>query len=354
MKKERIRTLTGVLLIIIIFAAGVRLLLSRHHNASADKLVIYGNVDIRQVELAFNANERIATMAVQEGDSIKKGQLLATLETERLMHAVQRAEALVLNQQENLAKLIAGSRPEEIRKARADVEAAAAEARNAELTYSRYHLLAAKDLISKQDADNARSANESGSARLMAAEAALELAVAGSRKEDIGSARASLRAGEAELAVAQRDLAYTSLYAPSDGVIQVRIMEPGDMASPQKPVYTLAITDPLWVRAYLPEPEMGKISLGMKADVTTDSYPGKSYKAWIGFISPTSQFTPKSVETKEVRTNLVFQVRVFVCNPGNELRLGMPATVTIPLHQPLTKYDPEQDHCKEADGKPEP
>ena len=83
MKKERIRTLTGVLLIIIIFAAGVRLLLSRHHNASADKLVIYGNVDIRQVELAFNANERIATMAVQEGDSIKKGQLLATLETEK-------------------------------------------------------------------------------------------------------------------------------------------------------------------------------------------------------------------------------------------------------------------------------
>jgi HlyD family secretion protein len=351
MKKGHIPKLIGVLLIIIILAAGVRLLLNRNRHTQSDKLVIYGNVDIRQVELAFNASERIATMAVQEGDNVRRGQLLATLETERLTYAVQRAEAQVRSQQENLAKLIAGSRPEEIRKARAEVEAASAEARNAELTYSRFHLLAAKDLISKQEEDNARAASEAGNARLKATKESLELALAGSRKEDIGSSSALLKAGEAEWAASKRELSYASLSAPSDGVIQVRIMEPGDMASPQKPVYTLAITDPIWVRAYIPEPEMGKIWPGMKADVTTDSYPGKSYKAWIGFISPTSQFTPKSVETKEVRTNLVYQVRAFVCNPGNELRLGMPATVTIPLNQPLTKYTPEQDHCKEPDGK---
>ena len=234
MRKVRIPRVIAVFLIILIFAGGFWFWLSGRGKAPSDSLLIYGNVDIRQVELAFNASERIASMTVREGDIIKQGQLLATLETERLTYAVQRAEAQVRAQQENLAKLIAGSRPEEIRKARADVEAASAEARNAELTYSRFHLLAAKDLISKQDADNARAANESGSARLKAAKEALGLAVAGSRKEDIESARAVLKAAEAELASAKRDLSQASLYAPSDGIIQVRIMEPGDMASPQK------------------------------------------------------------------------------------------------------------------------
>lgn len=353
MKKEHLRRLAGLLLIIML-AAGLRLFLTRQHEAPAERLVIYGNIDIRQVELAFHANERIAVMHVQEGDPVRKGQLLATLETERLTYAMKRAEAQVAAQQENLKRLIAGSRYEEIRKARADVEAAQAEARNAELSYSRSHLLASIDLIAKQDEDNARAAAEAGGARLKAAEAALELAVAGSRKEDIESARAVLKAAEAEVALARRNRANASLFAPSDGVIQVRIMEPGDMASPQKPVYTLAITDPIWVRAYLPEPELGKVRPGMRAEVTTDSYPGKRYEAWLGYISPTAQFTPKSVETQEVRTSLVYQVRVHVCNPAGELRLGMPATVTIPLNQPPGRQRPAEDPCKEADEKREP
>ena len=107
------------------------------------------------------------------------------------------------------------------------------------------------------------------------------------------------------------------------------MLEPGDMASPQKPVFTLALTDPLWVRAYVPSPTSGKMRLGAAAQVTTDSYPGKRYRGWVGFISPTAEFTPKSVETQEVRTALVYQVRVFVCAPQDELRLGMPATVDV-------------------------
>ncbi len=106
------------------------------------------------------------------------------------------------------------------------------------------------------------------------------------------------------------------------------------MASPQRPVYTLALTDPIWVRAYVQGPDLGKLKPGMAAEASTDSYPGKHYRAWIGYISPTAEFTPKSVETTEVRSNLVYQVRIFVCNPQDELRLGMPATVTIPLGQP--------------------
>ena len=92
---------------------------------------------------------------------------------------------------------------------------------------------------------------------------------------------------------------------------------------------------------------MGKIRLGMSAEVTTDSYPGKRYKAWIGFISPTAEFTPKSVETQELRSSLVYQVRVYACDPGNELRQGMPATVIIPFNQPDTGRIPEEDRCKD-------
>ncbi len=228
----------------------------------------------------------------------------------------------------------AGSRPEEIRKARADVDAAAAEAQNAERIDRRLQDLLAKKVASQQDADDARAAADAAQARLKAAREALALALAGPREEDKAAAKATLRAYEAQLALARRELADAQLYAPSDGVIQNRILEPGDMASPQKPVFTLALTSPLWVRAYVDEPDLGKISPGMEAAVTTDSYPDERYRAWVGFISPTAEFTPKSVETREVRTHLVYEVRVFVCNARDELRLGMPATVHIALDQP--------------------
>ncbi|WP_296814734.1 HlyD family efflux transporter periplasmic adaptor subunit [Thiobacillus sp.] len=135
------------------------------------------------------------------------------------------------------------------------------------------------------------------------------------------------------MAVLQRDLDEGELHAPSDGVIQNRILEPGDMASPQKPVFTLALTDPVWVRTWLAEPQLGRVPVGARAWVQTDSHPDKRYRAWIGYVSPSAEFTPKSVETTEIRSSLVYQARVFVCEGQGELRLGMPATVTIPLDQ---------------------
>jgi HlyD family secretion protein len=126
-------------------------------------------------------------------------------------------------------------------------------------------------------------------------------------------------------------MADTLLYSPADGIIQNRILEPGDMANPQTPVFTLALDNPLWVRAYLPEPEMGKVALGMQAWIESDSFPGQRFPGWIGYISPVSEFTPKNVETAQLRSQLVYRVRVFACNPDHRLRLGMPATVVIPL-----------------------
>lgn len=339
-----------LLLILIVTAAGAGAWLWHTYRGktSVDALVLYGNVEIRQVELAFNNSQRIASMLVREGDRVKPGQLLATLEAERLQYAVDRSRGQLESQRQTVSRLIAGSRPEEIRKARADVAAAQAQAANATNFAGRRAPLAERNAVSREEAETARYNAETAQAQHKSAQETLALALEGPRIEDVESAKATLQALEAEYALALKQLADASLYAPADGIIQNRILEPGDMVTPQKPVYTLALTEPLWVRAYASESDLGKLRPGMIAEVTTDSYPGKRYRGWIGFISPTAQFTPKTVETLEIRTSLVYQVRVFVCNPQDELRLGMPATVTIPLNRASTpeKSVPE-DPCKE-------
>lgn len=296
-------------------------------------LVLYGNVDIREVDLAFNNSEHIDRLLVQEGDRVSKGQLLATLHQERLQAEVAVAKAKVAAQKAVVARLEAGTRPEEVRQARANVAAALAKLTDVEVNYERTQKLTAKKAVSKQALDDARASLDTARANLKVAKETLALAEAGPRLEDIEEAKAVLNAEEAQLVLAQEILKDTELYAPSNGVIRDRILEPGDMVSPQTPVLTMALTNPVWVRTYVPETRLGQLSLGMAAEVSSDSYPGKTYQGWIGFISPTAEFTPKNVETPDLRTRLVYQARVFVCNPQNELRLGMPATVTISLNQ---------------------
>ncbi len=151
----------------------------------------------------------------------------------------------------------------------------------------------------------------------------------GPRKEDIAENEARLRANEAQAALLHQQLADSQLMAPMDAVVRTRIMEPGEMASPQSPVFSLAITDPKWVRAYVSETDLGKLNYGMSAAVSVDSFPKRRFDGWIGFISPVAEFTPKAVQTEELRTSLVYEVRVFVKDPGDQLRLGMPASVFI-------------------------
>ena len=294
-------------------------------------LVLYGNIDIREVDLAFNNSEHIGRMLVQEGDRVSKGQLLATLHKERVQAEMAVAEAKVAAQKAVVARLEAGSRPEEVRQAMANVTAARSKLKDAKITFDRTRKLLEKKLIAHQSVDDAQAILDTARANLKVAEEALALAVKGPRTEDIEVAKAMLNAEEAQLALAREVLKDTELYAPHNGIIRNRILEPGDMATPQIPVFTLALTNPVWVRTYVPEAELGRLSPGMTAEVSTDSYPDKTYRGWIGFISPTAEFTPKNVETPELRTRLVYQLRVYLCNPRDELHLGMPATVTIPL-----------------------
>jgi HlyD family secretion protein len=333
-----------ILLIIPILAAvaaGVWWARNREAPAATD-LTLHGNVDIRQVELAFNANGRIDRILAREGDRVKQGQLLAILDTERLRRTLAQAEAQVAVQRQVLARYLAGSRPEEIAQARAQRDAAQVAVADAQAFYRRQQDLVAQHFVSQQQADSARFALDKAQAQLKAAQDALRLVELGPRKEDIAAARATLAADEAAVAVIRRDLQEGELHAPSDGVIENRVLEPGDMASPSKPVFTLALTDPVWVRAWLPETDLGRVPLGARATVSSDSHPDRHYRAWVGYVSPSAEFTPKSVETTEVRSSLVYQARIFVCEGQNELRLGMPANVTIPLDQapPAAGADP--------------
>ncbi|HKJ74923.1 MAG TPA: efflux RND transporter periplasmic adaptor subunit [Alphaproteobacteria bacterium] len=320
-----------VLPVVLIAAAGGYFYFDhwRDGRTSAGEITLYGNVDIREADLAFNVAGRVKTMQVEEGDRVKKGQLLATLDPDTYQAQVDAAKAQVAAQKATLDRLLAGSRPEEIKEARANVQAIQANLEDARINLKRAEELTKTQVAAQQRLDQSRANVKSLEAQLDAAKQRLALAIQGPRKEDIAQARAMLQAQQAQLALAQSQLAYTKLFAPDDGVVKTRIVEPGAVVQPQAPVYTVALSNPVWVRTYIPEPDLGKVRPGMKAQVYTDSEPNQAHSGWIGFISPVAEFTPKSVETQDVRTSLVYRLRVYVNDPDNTLRQGMPATVKL-------------------------
>jgi len=310
---------------------------TRNITENATALILQGNVDIRQVDLAFNASGRVAQMQVREGDRVSPGQVIARLDTTRLSLGLDqaRAQADVLRSQ--LDKLKAGTRPEEIAQAAAERDAAQVAVREARQLYDRQVGLVAKHFIARQQVDSAKNALAAAQQRLKAANEVLSLARIGPRTEDIAAAEASLAAQQAVVAGLEHDISEGTLHAPEAGVIENRVLEPGDMASPQKTVYTLALTEPVWARVYLPERALGRVPPGARAVMSTDSHPDRKYAAWVGYVSPSAEFTPKSVETPELRTSLVYQARVFACEGQDELRQGMPVTVTIDYDQPANQ-----------------
>src|ERR1051325_4358565 len=293
--KKRLLTL---LVILLVAAAGVTWWMFERHG-TARELVLYGNIDLRQGQLAFNNSDRIAAVLVQEGDHVRKGQLLARLDTSRLESQVAQAAAQAAAQLQVVTRMRNGSRPEEMAQARANVESAKADLVNAERQFERY-----------------KNAAEASGGRAV-------------RQQDVYAAKAALDVAVAQLALLRQQLADSELIAPADAVVRTRVMEPGEMATPQNAVFSLAIIDPKWVRAFISEPDLGKIRPGMPAAIGVDAFPQRRFEGWIGFVSPVAEFTPKSVQTEELRTSLVYEVRVFVKDPADELRLGMPASVFL-------------------------
>ena len=303
-----------------------------HRNAGDGReLVLHGNVDIRQVALAFDGSGRITAMGAEEGDPVKAGQVIARLDTRTLEIQARQAEAQLDAQRQALQKLRNGSRPEEIAQVRAQLASAEATAERNDQDFSRATRLQASGsgAISQQNIDLARTNAQAANAKVAELRAALQLAEKGPRAEDIAAAEAQLKASEAQLAQLHHQIDLGRLRAPTDAVVRSRLREPGDMVKSQVPVFTLALTKPKWVRVYVGEPDLGKIKPGMAAQVFTDSHPDRPIAGKVGYISSVAEFTPKSVQTEELRTSLVYEVRVVVEDPGNVLRLGQPATVRL-------------------------
>lgn len=244
-------------------------------NPSA--LILYGNVDIRQVDLGFRVSGRVKTMPYQEGDFVSEGSLMSILDKQPYEDKVKQAAA--------------------------HVDSVAASLKNAQILVERRKLLLGTGGISDQEYDDAISSRN--------------------------IFEANLKEAQASLGVAQTNLQDTELFAPADGIILTRIREPGTVVREADPIYTLSLQSPVWIRAFVSEKQLGLIYPGMPAEVYTDTPGGHPYKGHIGFISPVAEFTPKTVETTQLRTDLVFRLRIIADNPDRALRQGMPVTVKL-------------------------
>lgn len=267
-----------VLLIIILLTVPAVFWIFRTSEKTND-LTLYGNVEIRQVNLAFRVSGRIEKMLYEEGEAVKKGQLLAQIDAAPYVQQLNQTKAALEN--------------------------ATVESTNANILAQRNLPLCLEQTVSKQECDNIITARKAASAKVKEA--------------------------QANLGYADLNFKDTNLYAPNEGIILTRILEQGTMVKAESPVYTLSLTKPMWVRTYISETDLGKIKLGMEAKVYTDANPDKPYTAHVGFVSPAAEFTPKTVETTTLRTDLVYRLRIIIDDTDEFLRQSMPVTVKIDL-----------------------
>lgn len=303
-------------------------------NQKDNDLTLYGNVDIRQVSLAFEQSGRIEKLLVQEGDKVKAGQVLATLNTNSLEIQAKQAQAQLKAQQEAIVKQKVGARPEEISQAKAQLASAQADLDKASKNLQRLQILVNSTdgrAISQQELDYAKSNKNSAEAAVRERQANLELIIKGARQEDREATKAQYEVTKANLDLINYNLTQAELKSPVNAVVRARLQEVGDMTTAQKAVYTLALTDPKWVRVYANEKDLSSIHMGGTAQVIRDAYPDQPINGKIGYISSVAEFTPKTVQTDEIRTTLVYEVRVYVNDPNDQLKMGQPVTVKVPL-----------------------
>lgn len=294
-------------------------------------LNLYGNVDIREVDLAFRVGGRIREMVFEEGDSVRPGEVVARLDARPYQDEVALARSEVAGSRAKLAKLEAGTRPQEIERARAVLAQREARERLARRHFERQKVLYERGDVSEAVLDEARAAYAEANALVSVARQDLSLAEEGPRQEDITAAIAEVGAAVAAAEQAETALRDTILRSPSAGTILSRLREPGAIVSAGGPVYTLTLAEPVRIRAYVAEPDLGLLSPGQRVTVVTDTRPDAPYEGHVGFISPTAEFTPRTVQTEELRTDLVYRLHVIV-DEAQGLRQGMPVTVRVPLH----------------------
>ncbi|MGQ9921404.1 MAG: efflux RND transporter periplasmic adaptor subunit [Desulfobacca sp.] len=300
------------------------------HN-NKDQLRLMGHIEATETNLAFKVPGIIARINFQEGDYVKAGQVVAELDAQDLQDEFVAAQARVKAAQAALARLLAGSRPQEIAEAKAAVLQAQADLENKRLEYERMEGLLARRAVPVSKRDNARAAFLMAQEMLRRVQEQYSLVQEGPRREDIDRARAELKQAQANLELARTRLGYATLRAPVNGVVLTRPAEPGEVAAVGAIVLTTADLDNVYAEVYIPESELGRVRLGQAASVKVDSYPDRQFPGWVSFINSKAEFTPKTVETYKERVALVYRTKVRVDNPGYELKPGMPAEVVIKL-----------------------
>ncbi|MGZ5130880.1 MAG: efflux RND transporter periplasmic adaptor subunit [Caldimonas sp.] len=291
--------------------------------------MLSGTVDAHEVDLAFQVGGRIARLLVDEGRAVQVGQILAELDPADLRLAAERARAQAESASKALAALKAGARPQELRAAQAGVAQAQADKDLADQQVVRTRKLVDQGFVTPDQMDRVVGAAAAAAARVDQAAANLALLRAGARQEDIERAAAELAAAQAAEHSAERQLGYVTLASPVAGVVSVRLAESGQVVAPAQPVFRIAELSRPWVRAYLAEPDLPKVKLGQRVEVRVDGLPGRSFAGHLSFISPQAEFTPKTVETRALRVDLVFRITVDVDDPGGVLKIGMPADLSF-------------------------
>lgn len=291
-------------------------------------LVMHGNVDIRQVDLGFRVSGRIAQMPFEEGVHVPAGAVLASLDPTPLGDQLAAAQAQIAVANAELDKRRNGNRAQDVAQAQARLAEAQANLAAAREDYDRRAELVKTGAVSQALFDTTAAKYRATQAQVSAAQQALSLQQAGSRREDIEAANAQRTQAIAQAAKAKTDLSDATLRAPNAGTILTRAREPGAIVQPGETVLTLTIDRPMRVRAYIPEPELTRISPGMAVTVKADGN-DKAYHGTIGYIAPTAEFTPKTVQTEALRTDLVYRVRIIVTDPDDALRQGAPVTVSV-------------------------
>jgi HlyD family secretion protein len=318
------------LVAVAIIAAAIMAYYFVHRSENGkDKIRISGNIEVTAVEASFKIPGRVATRLVDEGALVKAGQVIARLESEDLINEVALRQADLQAMQAALDELLAGSRKEEIAQAEAALEAVEAEEKRLADDFQRQEVLFHREVIPKQKYDTARAANDTSKAQVRQAAEALTLLRKGPRRERIDQARARRDETEAALVQAKTRLGYTILATPVSGLVIAKNIEPGEQVAAGTPVVTVGELDSVWVRAYINETDLGRVKVGQKARVTTDTWPGKVYDGIVTFISSEAEFTPKNVQTEKERVKLVYRVKITIPNPNIELKPGMPADAEI-------------------------
>jgi HlyD family secretion protein len=322
MRKNKLITIVFIILLSIGTYYGYR-----YYQQQEKPLTLYGNVDTRSVNVGFRVSGRLSSLNVDEGDSVKEGQLLGNLDAGTYLDALTLARANVASAKARLSLLEAGYRDEEIAQGRSEVAQRLAAYNYANNFLQRQLKLWEQKLIPDNQLEDARAARDQALAVLQAAKGQLTIFQNGNRPQQIEEAKANVLQFQAVESQALRDFLDTTLLAPSAGVVLTRVVEPGTILNASSTVFTLSLTEPVWVRAYVSEVNLGKMVPGMEMKISTDSHPEKYYHGKVGFISPTAEFTPKNVETPDLRTDLVYRLRIVVTDPDEALRQGMPVTL---------------------------